>query len=390
MTTNSFYADMPAFQDFQHLSTDAVYRSVPGDWYVVITDVQGSTAAIAKGRYREVNTVGAAAIVLMQGIMKAEPLAFVFGGDGATFLIPPNRIEEVKTIFARYKQFCEQQFQMQVRVGIVPVSEIIAAGQKLEIAKFASLCGRCTAMIRGGGLVWAEYNIKSSPRKYSLKELNDKTPLPLDGLSCRWQPIQSSRGRIITLLVQPRLFDTTQVFEKLLIELSKIVGGSLENANPVQVKAFRYGGFFSTLVREWKLVKQKPAKDLIKWLIENLFCQWMFRFRLPASEGVDVEKYIRDIPAHSDYRKYDDALRLVLDCTEQEIEQIQSCLKASYERGEIFYGTFESTHALMTCLVENLREGGHIHLIDGSDGGYTIAAQRLSQQRATNTTSVAV
>jgi len=390
MTTNSFYAEMPPFQDFQQLSTDAVYRSVPGDWYVVISDVQGSTDAIAQGRYREVNTVGAAAIVLMQSVMKSEPLAFVFGGDGATFLIPPGRIDEAKTILAQYKQFCAQQFQMQVRVGLVPVSEILEAGQKLEIAKFAALCGRCTVMIRGGGLVWAEYSIKSSPRKYSLKEQDSKSDLPLAGLSCRWQPIQSGKGRILTLLVQPRLFDTTQVFEKLLSEISKIVGGSLENANPVQVRSFRYGGFWSTMIREWKLVKRKRPKDLIKWLIEIVFCQWMFRFRLPASEGVDVEKYIRDIPAHSDYRKYDDALRLVLDCAPVEIDQIHACLKAAFDRGEIFFGAFESTHALMTCLVENLREGGHIHLIDGSDGGYTIAAQRLGLQRAGDAPGVAV
>lgn len=34
----------------------------------------------------------------------------------------------------------------------------------------------------------------------------------------------------------------------------------------------------------------------------------------------------------------------------------------------------------MTCYVNNLDEGGHLHFIDGAGGGYTLAAQQLKNQ----------
>ncbi len=34
----------------------------------------------------------------------------------------------------------------------------------------------------------------------------------------------------------------------------------------------------------------------------------------------------------------------------------------------------------MTCFVESLQEGGHMHFLDAQDGGYTAAAVQLKQQ----------
>jgi len=35
----------------------------------------------------------------------------------------------------------------------------------------------------------------------------------------------------------------------------------------------------------------------------------------------------------------------------------------------------------MTCFVEGLQPGQHVHFIDGSGGGYAMAAKRLKAQR---------
>jgi hypothetical protein len=73
---------------------------------------------------------------------------------------------------------------------------------------------------------------------------------------------------------------------------------------------------------------------------------------------------------------------MILDCTPRQIGEIGAYLRSLHEKKRICYGLHQSPHALMTCLVESLQEGGHIHFIDGGDGGYAIAAKHLKDQLA--------
>lgn len=40
----------------------------------------------------------------------------------------------------------------------------------------------------------------------------------------------------------------------------------------------------------------------------------------------------------------------------------------------------ETQDSLMTCYVDDINDGGHIHFIDGADGGYAMAAKQLKRQ----------
>ena len=46
----SFYTDIPVFSDFSQVIDDSVYRSMPDDWFIGLTDVVGSTKAIENGQ----------------------------------------------------------------------------------------------------------------------------------------------------------------------------------------------------------------------------------------------------------------------------------------------------------------------------------------------------
>ena len=87
---------------------------------------------------------------------------------------------------------------------------------------------------------------------------------------------------------------------------------------------------------------------------------------------------------HSDFRKFDDMLRMILDCSAKEVTSINQYLERLYKEGKIFYGTFESDTALMTCFVPSTADGDHIHFIDGGDGGYAMAAKQLKGQMKEN------
>ena len=64
MVNNSFYKNLESFKDFSSFSNREHYQRVPEDWSVFVADIEGSTKEIEKGNYRQVNTVGAAAITV--------------------------------------------------------------------------------------------------------------------------------------------------------------------------------------------------------------------------------------------------------------------------------------------------------------------------------------
>ena len=66
MTSENFYQELPSFEDFNQITELSHFREIPGDWVIFVADVKGSTQAIEEGRYKDVNTIGAACIVCAQ------------------------------------------------------------------------------------------------------------------------------------------------------------------------------------------------------------------------------------------------------------------------------------------------------------------------------------
>jgi len=57
-----FYESLPILGDFAEAVKAENYRPLPDDWVVGFSDVVGSTQAVAQGRYKAVNMVGAGVI----------------------------------------------------------------------------------------------------------------------------------------------------------------------------------------------------------------------------------------------------------------------------------------------------------------------------------------
>jgi hypothetical protein len=79
-------------------------------------------------------------------------------------------------------------------------------------------------------------------------------------------------------------------------------------------------------------------------------------------------------------RKFDDMLRMVVDCSNAQAEQVHQFLEGRFLEGQLFYGLHRSDHALMTCLVFSATDNQHLHFIDGAGGGYAYAATQMKSQ----------
>jgi hypothetical protein len=108
----------------------------------------------------------------------------------------------------------------------------------------------------------------------------------------------------------------------------------------------------------------------------TLWLYVLFRFNLRVG-GFSAPAYLREVVENSDFRKYDDGLRMVIDCSPQTASAIETLLTRAADTGTIRYGLHRQDAALMTCFSLPQAQAGHFHFIDGARGGYASAAVAL-------------
>lgn len=379
--SDQFYQNLDSFKNFHGITENIYYHEVPSDWKVVITDIKGSTKAIEEGRYKDVNTVGAASIVSAQNAMKGLEYPYVFGGDGATLLIPPGRIEKVKKELIKLKQLSKKQFNLELRVGVVDVQELNKEGYLVEVAKFQLVANKSVAAFKGGGLTKAEKKVKGEPEIYEVKE-TDSAPSNLEGLSCHWQPIPNKHGIIISLLVQARVEDKNLLYQKVIQKLENIFKGTLDSVNPIDDKSLSHKGVWKCIAEERKKHNTIFNLQFFRSILFISYGVLVFKFHLPDF-FINAADYKKSLSSHSDYRKFDEMLRMIIDCSRDQANEIEVYLESLYQEQQVFYGLHRSFNSLMTCFVEDLQDGSHIHFIDGGNGGYAMAAKHLKKQMKT-------
>ena len=113
-------------------------------------------------------------------------------------------------------------------------------------------------------------------------------------------------------------------------------------------------------------------------IVLNLAGAYLFARRKDTS-SVRWSRYIDDMVDNSDFRKFDGALRMVIDGSDAQYEALRSHLDEQHREGRLAYGMHKSSEALVTCIVFSYN-GNHVHFVDGSDGGYAMAARGLKEQ----------
>ncbi len=380
------YQELEDFSEFEQLTNDQRFIDVPDDWIVIITDVKGSTKAIQEGRYKQVNMIGAASITCVLNELGTSLFPFVFGGDGSTIVIPKSLLDRVLVPLNQLQRISVNEFQLDLRVGYVPVSTLYKQNASLRMGRYSLSPGTSLAQFFGTGLTLAEDLIKSGHPDAHLIKPDESLDSPnLNGLSCRLEPFASSNGQIISLLVQPRNSETLppqKILSEVLQMLYTVTGNEFVHSKPILLSKVSWSWIPKTFKIEVKLNKSKRFKPLhflynvLSILIVNLF------IHLDRILGSPLTKnYQREMVRNSDFKKFDETLRMVIDCSNEQLNQIESELKRLHQNGYIYYGIHQSNEAIMTCMLYTSEsKEGHIHFIDGGGGGYAMAALQLKQQ----------
>ena len=136
MSSNDFYKNLKEITDFSKIMEDSNYKKIPNDWYVITSDIKSSTKAIENGMYKQVNFIAALTIIGILNINRDEDFPYVFGGDGASLIIPANLLEQSKKVLLEASKKAKSAFDLELRIGFVSVKEIEEKGSFIELTKF--------------------------------------------------------------------------------------------------------------------------------------------------------------------------------------------------------------------------------------------------------------
>jgi len=380
--SDPFYASVPVFHSFHRLMEPTLYTPLPDDWTLGLADVVGSTKAIAENRYKAVNMAGAAVIAGVKNALGGLDFPYVFGGDGASFAVSAGHLARAREALAAVAAWVRDELDLALRIALVPVASVRAQGLEVRLTRFAPSPHVTYAIFSGGGLAWADAAMKRG--EFALAPGAPGTRPDLAGLSCRFSPIASRRGVILSLLIMKPQAAPSEAFRTAIEDVVALIEASPGMSTPVPQTGLRMHWpptgvelEARTARRIWIPLPVRRFAIVARTLLYYVILHYGIRVGrfVPAI-------YLQQLVENSDFRKFDDGLRMILDCSPDFADSIENRLSIAQSAGIIRYGLHRQDEALMTCFTPSVTEGDHVHFIDGAGGGYAAAATTLKAAHA--------
>jgi hypothetical protein len=375
--SRDFYAELAPFERFSDVVDPELYQQLPHDWSIGLADVVHSTEAIAKGRYKTVNTVGAAVLAAVTNALPGAIYPFAFGGDGASLAVPEVDAPIVETTLARTAAWAEDSLGLNLRVAMIPITAIRDAGFDVRVARFAASAEVTYAMFAGGGLAWSDTKMKGGD--FAIQRAAAGETPDLAGLYCGFAPIKAERGIILSLIAVPNEIEPR--FAEVVGDIIALLDGSGQAGRPMPDKGplpgWTAGGLKGPLAGG--RARAAPMNRLVV-----LYRAVLARLILGANMTIGGyhKGYRQQLVQNTDFRKFDDCLRMTVDCSPSVADAIEARLDDARLAGICRYGTHRQDSANLTCYIPSRARADHVHFVDGATGGYAAAAAKLKADAA--------
>lgn len=376
-SNDTFFATVPVFTAFEAVADADNYRPLPDGWVLALADIVGSTQAISSGRYKDVNMAGASVISAVLNSVGKGDYPFVFGGDGGLIALPGSLETAAREALAAVQIWVEEDLELQLRVAVVPLADIRREGLDVRVARYSASPFVSYAMFSGGGTSWAERQMKLG--RYLVDRAAPGTRPDLTGLSCRWSPIEARNGEIVSIIAVPGEAGAGAEFQALVSSIVAISAEQTRNGHPVPADGPDLSFSMKGIDREAKATAPGGKRFRQKLFIILQLGLTIFFHKLGIPLGrFDARRYKQDVAGNSDFRKFDDGLKMTIDVDAERRQRIEALLEDAQAKGIARYGLHRQTSALMTCFVPTPISRDHMHFIDGAAGGYAVAASKIT------------
>lgn len=383
-----YLAEIPVFDAFEDVVNLDHYRPLPDDWMLAVADVVSSGVAIQNGRYKMVNMAGASVITAVLNALGRHDYPFVFGGDGAVIALPGSGAGAVREALAAVARWIAEDLSLEMRVALVPVADVRKAGRDVFVARLQSSPDLTFAMLAGGGAAWAEARVKAGD--YAIPMAPPGTRADLTGLSCRWNPIEARNGQIVSVIAVQRSADAADDFARLVADVVAVAGSRGDGGAPIEADRLMPSFSRDGIETESRALAPEGKRGPVRLRLLFQYLMTRLSYRSGATiGGFNARRYLRELARNTDFRKFDDGLKMTIDIDQAGLGKIEALLEDAAARGVCDYGLHSQPSALLTCIVPSHRRRDHMHLVDGGGGGYAIAAQHMKAKIAARKAAVA-
>ena len=366
---------VPTLDLFAQVVDPSLYIRVPDDWYVCVSDIVDSTGAIDSGRYKAVNVAGAATISAVANALHGDLRLFAFGGDGARLAVPPEHAQVVSDALSRVAMWAALDLHLTLRTGMITVAEVRAANADVRVALWRASEEVRYTMFSGEGMDWAEQQLKAGSIRLPPAKMDEEPDLT--GLSCQWGPIQARQGKIVSLIVKRGSKASDASFGSIVSEVISIIEGK-QSFNPVPVDGPDVRWPSDSIALQSRIADAGSTiwRRRVSVVLNAAFAWLVFKLGIRLGR-FDPKRYRREMALNTDFRKFDDALMMTLDCSPDTITKLEYLLEVAAAEGVVRFGLHLQDSALMTCIAPSVVASDHMHFVDGADGGYASAARQL-------------
>ena len=387
MNSTNFFETLPLFENRAHLIAREVFYALPEDWHIVVSDIKHSTKSLEKGNYKGVNFIAASVLMAVLNIAKNNQLPFMFGGDGSSICIPQEYLNLSQKALVTIKKMAKEEFDLELRVGIIPYSFVLQSGHKILIAKYKVSENYNQAFFKGNGMNFAERYLKqnNSANHFDLPDHSDDIEADLSGIECRWDSVPSPHGETLALLIKVNA-DTSSERDSLYMEIvNKIheIYGDKDIHHPLSLEELNLSYNINKLKYEAKAKTYtsglfKRISFLIKIIFENFLGDYFMKTNSKAA-NVNWGNYKKDLIENSHFFGFNDMINMVCSGNEKQRNLLVQYLDFLHKDNKVIYGLHVANSALITCLIFE-REKNHIHFVDADLGGYAKACKQLKKQ----------
>ncbi|MDU9003164.1 DUF3095 domain-containing protein [Sedimentitalea todarodis] len=374
-----FYEELPRIARFEALTDPASYTPIPDDWMIATADIVGSTELITDGKYKLVNMIGAAVISAHINASGGQAFPYVFGGDGATLAVDPARRAESARILGVLKRWADEEFGVSLRIAQVSVADVRAAGFDVSVARYQASGEIDYAMFSGGGVSWAEAKMKAGEN--ALPAAPAGAVPDLEGLSCRWSNAAAKNGSILSVVVRPVPGRSGAEFDRVTHEIVQLAQRLSRSGHPLPPEGpgLQFPPPGLNLEAHVSRGKASLFRRRLELVVGNLIAWVFFKAGLKTGD-FEPAHYKAMVSTNADFRKFDDGLKMTLDCDAETQRQIRAVLETAQADGILRFGLVEQDAAMITCFVPSIHQDDHIHLVDGASGGYARAAAQMKSK----------
>jgi hypothetical protein len=385
MDTSRYFTELPVHKMpvSEILADPTLFADVPDDWQVILSDVRGSTQALNDGRHQVVNLVAAGSIIAALNIAHRAGVAlpFFFGGDGATLAAPAALAGPIEQALLMHRDNTRANFDLDLRVGSVPVAQLRARGQTLKLARVEIAPGFVIPVALGEGLLEAERIVKGESAPPPPAPAN--VPLDMEGMECRWDSIRppADTQEVVCLLVIVRNHARQAALLADVLRQIDTIYGPLAQRTPITRPRMKLKPTFAKVGVE---MRAKLGHFDLAYLVGKWFYTVIGKLYFAFTSAGD--HYLDRLVQLSDTLMIDGRINTIISGTAAQREALIAALGRFEKNGEIVFGMQICAASVMSCYVRDRRDQ-HIHFVDGLGGGYTQAATMLKRKMAGLVTS---